>query len=467
MTNLHLTAAALLVAITSFVKPALAGNPLIWHVYAADPSAHVWPGDDRLWLYTSHDQPGANTHDSMANYRVFSTRDGVNWVDFGVVLHIKDVKWAISHAWAIDAVLWKGQYYLVYCMKEKGTGIFRTGLATSKLPQGPFKDIGFIRGFDWGQDPALFVDDDGTPYLFWGAGGSCSGARLTDDLLSVVPGTVTNLTKQLTYVYEGPWVHKYRGKYYLSYPGLPGGQWPEHMYYAVADKPLGPYAFQGEYIGAIKKGAGTDHGSIIQYKNRWLALYHSSWVSGGMSECRNLMADYLEYRDDGSIIPIEPTTNGIAFDGVRPGPSRCTILLEAENGEAACGSLLESRVAAARPGFSGSGYVDGFDAPGNAVTVMAQTAKPCKARLKIRYLAPNGDEKHKVMINNSTLLIDPVHGETSWEKFIVFPKAGQWTDLDLGLINLKEGDNYVKFISGSRGAIAVDCFVVEPMLPGD
>jgi hypothetical protein len=76
-----------------------------------------------------------------------------------------------------------------------------------------------------------------------------------------------------------------------------------------------------------------------------------------------------------------------------------------------------------------------------------------------------GAEKHKVMINNSTLLIDPVHGETSWEKFIVFPKAEQWTDLDLGLINLKEGDNYIKFISGGHGAIAVDCFIVEPMTP--
>ena len=64
-----------------------------------------------------------------------------------------------------------------------------------------------------------------------------------------------------------------------------------------------------------------------------------------------------------------------------------------------------------------------------------------------------------------TDVTDQVHGETSWEKFIVFPKAGQWTDLDLGLINLKEGDNYIKFIYGGHDAIAVDCFTVEPMPP--
>ena len=33
-------------------------NPVFTHLYTADPSAHVWKGDNRLWLYTSHDEPG-------------------------------------------------------------------------------------------------------------------------------------------------------------------------------------------------------------------------------------------------------------------------------------------------------------------------------------------------------------------------------------------------------------------------
>ena len=79
-----------------------------------------------------------------------------------------------------------------------------------------------------GQDPALFVDEDGQPYLFWGCGGNCFGAKLADDLMSVVSGTIVRLTDQLTYVYEGPWVHKYRGKYYLSYPAEPIVPEPNH-----------------------------------------------------------------------------------------------------------------------------------------------------------------------------------------------------------------------------------------------
>ncbi|MFO1477946.1 MAG: family 43 glycosylhydrolase [Verrucomicrobiota bacterium] len=462
MTNKRLQSVLAALALLACAPDSRAGNPLIWHLYAADPSAHVWPGDDRLWLYTSHDEPGANTHDSMSDYHVFSTTNGVDWIDYGQVLHVKNVKWAVSHAWAIDAVYWKGTYYLVYCMKEKGTGMFRTGLATSPLPQGPFTDIGYIQGVEWGQDPALFVDD-GKPYLVWGAGGSCSGAQLADDLKSVVPGTITNLTQQLKYVFEGPWIHKYQGKCYLSYPGLVDGKWPERMFYATADKPLGPYQFKGEYIDSYPGFAGTDHGSIIEYKGRWIAFYHSSWVSGGMSECRNLMADFMDYRPDGSIAPVTPTTNGIAF-GVTAAPSRCTIQLEAENGVAAGGSLLETHAEHLRGGFSGSGYVTGFDAPGNAATVLAQVAKPCSARLRIRYLAPDGDETHKVMVNG-TLVVDPVHGETSWEKLIVFPKSTEWKTMDLGVIHLREGDNDIKFYAGRPGTIAVDRFEVDPIAP--
>jgi hypothetical protein len=100
-------------------------NPLIPTVFSADPSAHVWPGDDRLWIYASHDQPGTNNHDTMDSYHVFSSTDLVNWTDYGPVLHLKDVKWAISHMWAIDAVLWKGLYYLVYCAVERESGLFK------------------------------------------------------------------------------------------------------------------------------------------------------------------------------------------------------------------------------------------------------------------------------------------------------------------------------------------------------
>lgn len=195
-------------------------NPIIKTVFSADASAHVWESDpDTLWLYASNDEPHTNTHDSMQSYHVFSTKNMVDWTDHGRVLDLSQVNWAVSYMWAVDAVYRHNKYYLIYCAAEEATAMFRTGVAVSDQPQGPFKDLGFIKGVERGQDPALFVDDDNTPYLFWGSGGECLGCKLSDDLMSR-DGEVVDLTEQLKWVFEGPFVHKYNNKYYLTYPGL-------------------------------------------------------------------------------------------------------------------------------------------------------------------------------------------------------------------------------------------------------
>jgi len=440
-----------------------AGNPLIPTVYSADPSAHVWPGDERIWVYASHDQPGTNTHDTMLSYHAFSSSDLVNWTDYGVILHLKDVKWAISHMWAIDCVQLDGKYVLVYCAIEKGTGIFRTGLATSTRPEGPFTDTGFIQGVEQGQDPSLFVDADGTPYLFWGSGGRCHGAQLTADLRAAVPQTHVELTAQLPDVFEGPWVHRYQGKYYLSYPGLPNRRWPENMYYATADKPLGPYVAQGKFIPEFAGRAGTNHGSIVNYKGAWYAFHHSAWVSDGKSEVRNLMCDVLTYEDDGRIHSIVPSREGVAAGGAKPAPSRVTVQLEAENGPAACGELGTTFVATERPGYSGAGYVTGFNQRYAYVSLMAQSAQARQARLVVRYAASAGDKLNKIMVNNR-LIPGPNTPPGDYQKCFPFPATETWRELDVGIVQLREGDNYIR-IYAFEGGIDIDTVRLEPVDP--
>ncbi|WP_082179934.1 family 43 glycosylhydrolase [Asticcacaulis sp. AC402] len=449
-----LAAAAVLFGFGSQVK---AQNPILPHIYAADPSAHVWPNDpNTLWLYTSHDVPGTNNHQSMNGYHVFSTQDLVNWVDHGRVLGVENVAWAISHAWAIDAVFWKGKYYLVYCMVERETGMFRTGLAASDRPQGPFTDIGFIKGVEWGQDPALFVDDDNTPYLFWGSGGNAYGVRLSDDLMSAIPGTTVKLTQQLTDVFEGPWVHKYNGTYYLSYPGLPGGKWPEEMYYATAQSPLGPYTTQGKYIGSFALQSGTNHGSFVKFKDRWIAFYHSAWGSAGKSEVRSVMADFVTYDNKGKISPVIPSKNGIS-NGV---PPRVTIRLEAENGPAAGGRLDDTRVETAHSGYSGSGYVTGFRTSHAYVRVLAQTAGKSSYRLRIRYRA-EADTPIWLLLNETRL-----NGDNETYKTVALPKSDTFVTYEVGLATLSAGDNLLSLGSKdpAHDTLAVDAIelVYEP-----
>lgn len=435
----------------SFYFTSKAQKPLISHIYAADPSAHVWKNDtSTLWLYTSHDVPGTNHHATMFDYHVFSTKDLVNWTDHGRVLSVDDVNWAIDYAWAIDAVYRHDKYYLIFCMHETTTGMFRTGVAVSDVPQGPFTNIGFIKGVEWGQDPSVFIDDDNRAYLYWGAGGSCYAAELNDDLLSIKPETKKNLTKELFEVFEGPWTHKYKGKYYLSYPALPGGKWPEQMYYAVADKPLGPYTYKGNYIPFFKGQAGTNHGSIVKFKEHWIAFHHSSIVSSGMSEVRNLMADFLFYNADGTIKTIVPDYKSIT-NGQQ---TKCAILLEAENGNAAGGKLLGSLVNSTMPGFSGKGYVTGFDVRQDYVEVLAQVSKDMTANLTIRISAET-DFYADILIGPFML--------AGWDG-LPLKKTNGWENIDLGNVPLKAGDNKIRFNCHKNPNVKIDCFIITPHL---
>ncbi len=422
--------------------------PLMTHVYAADPSAHVWEDDPQtLWLYTSHDEPGTNTHKTMFSYHAFSTKDLVNWTDHGRIFSAADVNWATTMAWATDAVYWKGKYYLVHCMKERATGTTRTGLAVSDYPQGPFHDAGYIDGVDFGQDPSLFVDDDGRAYLYWGAGGKCQAAELTHDLRAIKRETLIDLTPQLFEVFEGPWVHKYKGKYYLSYPGLPEGQWPQQMYYATSDKPLGPYTFQKVFVPRFDGRSGTNHGSIVEWKGKWINFHHSSHLSEGNSTCRNLLADWMTYDKNGVINTIEkPVGLGLADK------TKVTIFLEAENAPLQGGKLEGTHISYLTKGYSGTGYVSGFETKFNRVEVMAQAAKPIKGKLTIRYAA-DSDFKADIMVGNRVL-------NSEWEGMKISKTKG-WKELTFDEIQLEAGNNPIYIQPYQDVNLKVDWFKIE------
>ncbi|HMP87955.1 MAG TPA: family 43 glycosylhydrolase, partial [Lacibacter sp.] len=152
-------------------------QPLVSHIYTADPSAHVFNG--RLYVYPSHDtatgtpEDDMGSHFNMMDYRVLSMDSvGGTVTDHGVALHIKDVPWAGRQMWAPDAAYANGKYYLYFPAKDK-KNIFRIGVAVSEKPEGPFKaEREPIKG-TYSIDPAVFLDDDGSFYMF--AGGIWGG----------------------------------------------------------------------------------------------------------------------------------------------------------------------------------------------------------------------------------------------------------------------------------------------------
>ena len=117
-------------------------QPLVSHIYTADPSAHVFNG--RIYIYPSHDtatgtkEDDLGSHFDMRDYHILSMDSvGGAVTDHGVALDIKNVPWAGRQMWAPDAAFANGKYYLYFPVKNK-KDVFQIGVAVSDKPEGPF-----------------------------------------------------------------------------------------------------------------------------------------------------------------------------------------------------------------------------------------------------------------------------------------------------------------------------------------
>lgn len=113
-------------------------EPLVTHMYTADPSAHVFKG--KIYIYPSHDVENEHptddegSHFAMEDYHVFSIEKvGSKVIDHGIALHVKDIAWAEKQMWAPDAAEKGGKYYLYFPARDYD-GIFRIGVAVSDEP---------------------------------------------------------------------------------------------------------------------------------------------------------------------------------------------------------------------------------------------------------------------------------------------------------------------------------------------
>ena len=441
-------------------------------IFAADPSAHVF--NDRLYLYVSYDEPYTNSYDSMQCYHVVSTDDLVNWVDHGRVLHLDQVEWAISHMWAIDCNFFKGKYYLTFCAFDRETSTFRTGLAVSDRPEGPFSDTGPIQGVEWGQDPSLFIDDDGKPYLIWGAKGSILLGELNDDLRSIKTETIRNISEQVG-GYEGPFLHKHDGRYYLTYPALDNEQWPQRMCHAVSESPLGPFRDLGVYIDEYPGNSGTIHGSVVKFRDKWLAFYHSGWVSGTQT-ARSLMMDELHYNADGSIAKIVPTASASGLseiDGLN-----WTVVLDAASAIGAGGRIYGAHVVPSDAkhlgenpdGSTGAGYVTGLVQQEYGVSVLFQVGPAREYEVSIRYRST--EARNGRVLAGRHLFYDGNQNQ-SYEQYVnrgtPFPSTnGEWKEIVIGATLFQPGEYQVRLshshnLPAGSTSLDVDCFIFRPV----
>jgi len=310
-------------------------QPLVTHIYTADPSAHLFNG--RIYIYPSHDtatgipEDDLGSHFNMMDYHILSMDSiGGRVTDHGVALNIKDIPWAGRQLWAPDAAFANNTYYLYFPVKDKHD-VFHIGVATSTKPEGPFTaEKKPIEG-SYSIDPCVFKDDDGSFYMYFGGiwGGQLqrwnnnkydSAGKLRQPGETAVLPRVARLSKDMKHFtepvkeikifdkngklftekdndkrfFEASWMHKYKGKYYFSYST---GD-THFINYATGDSPYGPFTYQGVVLNPVD--GWTNHHSIVEVSGKWYLFYHDVQLSG-KTHLRNVKVTELKYNSDGSI----------------------------------------------------------------------------------------------------------------------------------------------------------------------
>lgn len=299
-----------------FGSQCFAANPIFkgqsfTMMYTADPSAHVYEG--KVYVYPSHDQDNAMGY-NMVDYHVYSSSDLVKWTDHGKVLDLKDVPWVKEYMWAPDCAYKDGTYYLYFPARGKD-GKFYIGVATSKTPGGPFTPEPNYIPNSFSVDPAVFIDDDGKAYMYFGGDGDGGQkqpwvAKMKDNMKEFdgQPQKISGAQ----YWFEACWMHKYNNTYYLSYStgGNYSGYSGSALGYATSSSPTGPFTFKSVFFPSVS--GWTNHHSIIKYADKWYLFYHSAERSGGNSVKRDVCIDYLTYNADGTIKMVTPTKTGVS-----------------------------------------------------------------------------------------------------------------------------------------------------------
>ncbi len=323
-----LTLAAALAPTLPIAGTARAMNPICPPgVYLADPAVRQMP-DGRVYVYGSRDE--APDHWCSHSYDLLSSTDLLHWQHDQLVFASsgegKQTDYTHSWLYAPDCIFHNGKYYLYYSLADGGDD---EGVATASSPFGPFVKGQMMKGAR-GIDPAVFVDDDGAAYLYWGQGSS-KCARLAPDMKSIDPATlkdgvifhhdskysddaaVRGGTRDFWFN-EGSSIRKRNGLYYYVYAqgGRHGRGCCACLAYATGPSPTGPFTYRGVIIDNFGSGPNlvNNHGCIAEINGKWYVFYHRP--THGAGTMRKACVEPITFNADGTIPEVEMTTQGIS-----------------------------------------------------------------------------------------------------------------------------------------------------------
>ena len=407
--------AVILVSASGAIMETQAANPILpmWE-YIPDGEPYVFedpdnPGKFRVYLYGSHDN--LVTEYCGRDQVVWSApiEDLNNWRCDGIIFESRrdangkplyangqgDVLYAPDVTMKTDAD--GNKTYYLYPNNQAGG---RQGMiAKSSRPDGPFEvcnwsgDDPKLATGDLRFDPAVFVDDDGKVYGYWGFEQSWGAEMDPDNMATVKAGTQavkdmipSNKQDELFRFFEASSMRKIKDKYVLVYSrwtndgefGLPQSNYT--LAYAYSDNPLGPFTYGGTIIDgrgrlttpdgktiATATPGGNTHGSIVEINGQWYVFYHRQTGTNEFS--RQAMVAPIEVKvteGPGGKVEIsegEYTSEGFELNGLNP--------LERHSAGIACYYTGPEPARASFPNFLFTGsYVDalrpkieGYDKP--------------------------------------------------------------------------------------------------------
>ena len=298
------------------------GNPYLplWE-HIPDGEPYVFedpdqPGKQRVYIYGSHDSRITDYCGRELVVWSAPVEDLSQWRYDGEILKVDrnakgepfDSAGTADVLFAPDVTLVTApngeKTYYLYPNDQAGG---RNGLvAKSNRPNGPFQVCNWSKDDPnkndgvLAFDPAVFVDDDGRVYGYWGFERSYAaeldpatmatvkpGAKVVEDMVSgrKQPGQFR--------FFEASSIRKIKDKYVFIYSrwtkdgefGLPETNYT--LAYAYSDSPLGPWTYGGTLIDGrgreineqgdtIASGnvSGNTHGSICEINGQWYVFYH-------------------------------------------------------------------------------------------------------------------------------------------------------------------------------------------------
>lgn len=226
------------------------------------------------------------THSDLG-IMMYRSKDLVHWsrtgnAQAGLAMY-KDDAFGTKWFWAPHIFKDQETYYMAYSANEL------IAIAKSKYPNGPYtiSDHKELPHTTQQIDPFIFVDDDGTKYMYYvrfTAGNELWVCELTDDYSSIKNNSITRcLGPEKTWetyqarVTEGPTMFKHDGYYYLIYSANDYQSKEYAVGYAYSKNPRGPWTKMDQpFLSRHACGMnGTGHGDLFQdEKGEWYYVFH-------------------------------------------------------------------------------------------------------------------------------------------------------------------------------------------------